>query len=118
MDIARGPRLLDEAIGTYRSEVRSAGDTSDAYIKTWSDFHGQVQWARLGIPEPCPVIPLTPSKIEVVGAVLKASHYRSTKHSLSATKRHHRANEYPWNGQLDLAYTSFVASTQRGVGLG
>ena len=79
LDVARNLELLDPATDRYRAENRSSGDTADSYVKTWSDFHEQVRWARLGLPEPCPVIPLTPEKIEVVGAVLKAARYCSTK---------------------------------------
>ena len=88
--VAKDPALLDAAIDRYRAEVRSAGDTSDAYVKTWFDFHDQVNWTRLGMPLPCPAVPLTPRKIEVIGAVLKESHYISTKNYISAIKRHHR----------------------------
>ena len=118
MQIAGDPALLDKAIGTFQSEIRSAGDTTDAYVKTWTDFHNQVRWARLGIAEPCPVVPLTPRKIEVIGAILKGSHYRSTKNYISSIKRYHRLCGFDWHDQLDLAYSSFVASTQRGIGPG
>ena len=63
MQIAKHPELLDDAINTYRTEVRSRGDNSDAYVKAWADFHSQVNWVRLGVPEPCPVVPLTPKTI-------------------------------------------------------
>ena len=70
------------------------------------------------MPVPCPVIPLAPKKIMVIGAVLKEAGYRSTKNYISSIKRHHRLFGFDWNDQLDLAYTSFVAPTQRGVGPG
>ena len=70
------------------------------------------------MPLPCPAVPLTPRKIEVIGAVLKESHYSSTKNYISAIKRHHRLLGFEWSDQLDLAYSSFVASTQRGIGPG
>ena len=118
MQVAGNPDLLDEALGTYRTEVRSSGDTSDAYIKTWSYFHGKVNWARLGEPEPSPVGPLTPKKVEVIGAILKISHYRSTKNYITAMKRHHRLQGYEWSDQLELAHSAFVQSTLRGIGPG
>ena len=84
LEIARTPELLDPAIEQYRADIRSSGDTTDAFVKTWSGFHDQVRWTRLGLPEPCPVIPLTPKNIKAVGAVLKAAHYRSTKNYINA----------------------------------
>ena len=62
LEVARSPELFDAAVHRYNSEVWSAGDTSDAYVKTWSDFHDQGNWVRLGVPVPCPVIPLTQRK--------------------------------------------------------
>ena len=118
LEVARSPELLDAAVHKYNSEVRSAGDTSDAYVKTWSDFHDQINWVRLGMPVPCPVIPLTPKKIMVIGAVLKEAGYRSTHKSIYSIQRHHILFGCDWNDQLDLPYTSFVASTQRGIGPG
>ena len=48
---------------------RSAGDTSDDYYKTWSDLH-IAHWD--GIRRPAlPVLPLTPTKIHIIGALLK-----------------------------------------------
>ena len=49
---------------------------------------------------------------------MKGGHYRSTKNYISSIKRYHRLCGFDWHDQLDLAYTSFVASTQRGIGPG
>lgn len=118
LQIASDPELLGAAMAKYQDEIRSSGDTSDAYVKTWQDFHEAVCWTKLGVAEPYSVLPLTPLKISVVGAILKASGYRATKNYLASIKRAHRLAGFAWDDQLDLAATSFTASTLRGLGPG
>ena len=79
LQVARVPSMLDDAVATYRKEMRSAGDTSDDNVRTWRDFHLAVSWPRYGMPEDTPMIPLTPTKIMVIGAIFKRSGYRSTQ---------------------------------------
>ena len=77
---------LDEAIKEYRRGVKSAGDTSHYDISTWRDFHAEVNWSRFGLPCDEPPVPLTPLKLEAIGAVFKRSGYRSCKNYIDAMK--------------------------------
>ena len=77
--VAADPALLDKAIANYNKDTRSAGDTSEFNTKTWRDYHHEVDLGRLGEPANCPHLPLTPTKIMVIGAILKESDYRSAK---------------------------------------
>ena len=114
--VARDPDLLAGAMETYKNEVRSAGDTSDDNVKTWLDFHEVVTWSRFGLPDPCPMLPLSPVKIMTIGSIFKIAGYRSTKNYLSAVKRLHIIEGRSWSGQLMVAAQAFKASTERGIG--
>ena len=63
--------LLDAAILNFKKDTRSAGDTSEFNTKSWRDDHQEVDWRRLGGPAGCDPLPLTPTKITVIGAILK-----------------------------------------------
>ena len=52
-------------------------------------------------------LPLTPKKIERVGAALKASGYRSAGHYMTAAKNEHLAEGYAWDARLDRAAALF-----------
>ena len=114
--IARDPDRLDAAVNIYKKEIRSIGDTSDDNVRTWSDFHNAICWPRYGLPDPCPMLPLTPVKVMIIGSVFKASGYRSTKNYMSAVKRQHIIANHDWTDQLVVAAQSFKASTERGIG--
>ena len=73
LEVAADPIRLDAAVADYKKGLRSAGDTTDAYIKTWTDFHSKVTWSRYGLSPPVPAVPLTPTKIMVVGSILRVS---------------------------------------------
>ena len=85
--VARDPALLDAAVMTFTREVRSSGDTSDENVKTWMEFHAAVSWTRYGLADPCPVLPLMPMKLTVIGSIFKIGGHRSTKNYLSAIKK-------------------------------
>ena len=119
MEIAKDPDLLGEAVDIFKKQARSSGDTSHFNLRTWIDFHSSVAcWPRYGLPHDCPALPLTPTKIIVVGSVFKGAGYRSTGNYLSAIKRSHIAHGHDWSPQLELAADMFKASTERGIGPG
>ena len=60
LEIARDPGLLEEAVATYKREIKSAGDTSDDNVRTWDDFHQAICWTRFGLADPVPMLPLIP----------------------------------------------------------
>ena len=119
LEIAKDPDLLSEAVDIFKKQARSSGDTSHFNVRTWIDFHTSVAcWPRYGLSPDCPALPLTPTKIVVVGSVFKGAGYRSTGNYLSAIKRSHIAHGHDWSPQLELAADMFKASTERGIGPG
>ena len=118
MKVASDPALLDAAIINFKKDTRSAGDTSEYNTKTWRDYHYGVDWGRLGEHAGCEPLPLTPTKITVIGAIMKEADYRSAKNYMSAMKADHIAGGHPWTDQLDLAASKFNISTTRGMGPG
>ena len=84
--------------------------------KYGGDFHEAVTWSRFGLPDPCPMQPLSPVKIMTIGSIFKIAGYRSTKNYLSAVKRLHIIDGHSWSGQLAVAAQAFKASTERGIG--
>ena len=69
MMTAHDDHLMTDAMKKYVSDWKSAGDTITFYIKTWHDLHA-AHWD--GVRRPAEeVLPLTPVKIHVVGALLK-----------------------------------------------
>ena len=116
LEIAADPELLQDAIAVYEKEIRSSGDTSEFNVKTWFDIHEAVNWKGIGMDFELPALPLTPRIITVIGAVMKAAGYRSTKNYMSAVKAVHIQRGHRWNEQLDLAAHNFNLSTTRGVG--
>ena len=92
----------------------SAGDTSDDYYKTWSDLH-IAHWD--GIRRPAlPVLPLTPTKIHIIGALLKLGGYRSAKNYINVLKTRHVEEHGTWGADLALAHRRFTMSCERGMG--
>ena len=79
LEIAATPDLLLDAISTFESEIRSSGDTSEYNVKTWLDIHEAVNWRCLSMYVDTAPLPRTPRIITVVGAVMKAVGYRSTR---------------------------------------
>ena len=116
LQIAADPEQLQAALVTYDKEVLSAGDTSSFNVQTWHDVHWAVNWQSLGFDEAPEVLPLSPQKIRVVGAVLKEADYRSTKNYMSAVKKTHVGTGFKWDEQLELAAANFNRSTTRGLG--
>ena len=116
LEVAGDGVQLDDAIKEYRRDVKSAGDTSHYNVATWRDFHDEVNWSRFGLPRDEPPVPLTPLKLEVIGAVFKRSGYRSCKNYVDAMKAEHILAGHPWSDQLDMCYSRFNASTSRGMG--
>ena len=116
LEVASDPGLLQEALESYDRDVKSTNDTSQYYVKTWTELHEAVKWAELALDEHEPLLPLTAVKIRVVGSALKAGGYRSTKKYLSAIKQVHTERGYKWSELLELSSRRFTAATTRGIG--
>ena len=112
--VAQDSALREEALKSYRKDQRSDGDTSHFNFKTWCEVH-DAWWSFDGLSM-VEALPLTPKKIECVGAALKASGYRSAGNYMTAAKNEHLAEGYKWDARLDRAAALFNASCSRGLG--
>ena len=74
LQIAADASLRDEAMKEFQRDKKSMGDTSDSNVRTWCVYH-DAWWNYLG--GSVLVWPLTPAKIDAVGAIMKKSSYRS-----------------------------------------
>ena len=61
-------------------------------------------------------LPLTVDKLHLLGALLKASGYRSAVAYLSAAKKEHIKLGFPWTGALDLERRDGTRACERGIG--
>ena len=113
LQVAGDEQLRSEAMEEYQRDKRSMGDTSDSNLRTWCFYH-EAWWRHTG--NGMPVWPLTPEKIDAVGAVMKKSSYRSCYNYSNAAKDEHIAQGYEWTPALDRAMKLFNASTSRGIG--
>ena len=102
------------ALAAYRQDQRSANDTTCYYWKTWTDCHDE-WWSFYGelVDDP---LPLTPCKIEAVGAMIKEGDYRSAKNYIKAAKDNHLAAGHEWSSILARSARLFTASATRGIG--
>ena len=96
--------------------MKSAGDTSEYNTRTWRDYHARVDWIRLGLPQDCEALPLTPVRITIVGAILKEADYRSARNYMSAIKGDHIIARHRRAEQLEQSASRFNTSTTRGMG--
>ena len=64
--IASDPILRQRALDSHRHDQRSEGDASHFNFATWSQIHAA--WWAFDRLEATPVLPLTATKIECVGA--------------------------------------------------
>ena len=101
----------DSALAEFRRVCRSINDTQHFYWATWAQFHAT--W--FGDYD---MVPITPEKVEAVGAMLKRGKYRSAKHYNEAAKYKHLENGYTWSDGLVRAARRFEASITRGIGPG
>ena len=113
LEIAADAEARRKAMGDFEKDTRSAGDTSRFNKLTWITLH-VAWWAFEGVK--WAAWPLTPEKIAGVGALLKASGYRSAYNYLTAAKDEHIALGWPWTDQLARAAKLFNLSTARGIG--
>ena len=60
--------------------------------------------------------PLTVDKLQLLGALLKASGYRSAVAYLGAAKKEHIKLGFPWTGALDLELRDGTRACERGIG--
>ena len=113
LGIANDPQARHKAMKEYEQDQRSKGDTSKHNRVTWVMLH-MAWWCF-----ECVAVaawPLTPEKIAGVGALLKASGYRSGYNYMTAAKDEHIALGWPWTDQLARAARLFNLSTSRGIG--
>ena len=68
------------------------------------------------MPQSIDALPLTPRIITVIGAVMKAAGYRSTKNYMTAIKKLHISRGHRWDEQLAMSAHYFNLSTTRGIG--
>ena len=87
MMTAQDDELMSDAMKKYVSDWKSAGDTSNTYIKTWHDLHA-AHWDEVRRPA-VEVLPLTPVKIHIVGALLKEGGYRGPGNYMTGMKNLH-----------------------------
>ena len=104
LEIAADPEARRKAMGDFEKDTRSAGDTSRFNKLTWIALR-VAWWAFEGVK--WAAWPLTPEKIAGVGALLKASGYRSAYNYLTAAKDEHIALGWPWTDQLARAAKLF-----------
>ena len=100
----------------FQADKRAKNDTSKFNLSTWAELHAAWwihQFGHHGIPA---VLPLTPSKIDAVGCLLKASGYRSGYNYIAAAKDAHLAEGFPWDEFLNRSYRLFNSSMNRGTG--
>ena len=116
LEVARNPDLMSKAMDQYTAEWYSTNDTSSSNWNTWQEFH-RAYWDHHGFPDE-PVLPLTPQKIHIVGALFKVGRYRTTKNYLNISKTRHVESGGKWSEELELAARRFVQSTLRGIGPG
>ena len=107
LETARDPEAMDAAMSNYMKDWVSQGDTSDTYVKSWMDFH-EAHWDEA--LRPLDVLPLTPQKMHVVGALLTHADYRSAKNYLSAVKKLRYESNTEWPTGLELAERRFRAA--------
>ena len=110
MQVASDAQLRAEAMEEFQRDKRSMGDTSDSNIRTWCFYH-DAWWNYLG--DDVPVWPLTPAKIDAVGAIMKKSSYRSCYNYSNAAKDEHIAQGHEWTPVLERSMRLFNASTSR-----
>ena len=114
MAAAQDDQLMADAMKNYVTDWKSAGDTTTFYIKTWHDLHA-AHWD--GVRRPADeVLPLTPIKIHVVGALLKEGGYRGPGNYMTAMKNLHIEHGRPFSQVLELAAKRFNMSVSRGIG--
>ena len=112
--VALDASLREEAVNNYSKDQKSDGDTSHYNFKTWCEVHDA--WWSFDGQAMVEALPLTPKKIECVGAALKASGYRSAGNYMTAAKEHHIDSGGEWPASLQLAANRFHHSTLRGIG--
>ena len=114
--VALDASLRDEALKSYRRDQKSEGDTSHFNWKTWCEVHDA--WWSFDGQAMVEALPLTPKKIECVGAALKASGYRSAGNYMTAAKNEHLAEGYEWECQTGLRCGAFQRKLRRRIGPG
>ena len=77
LDTAQDDEAMGQAMKDYMGDWYSPGDTTESYVKTWTDFH-QAYWGGIR-REKLDVLPLTPMKMHTVGSFFKKGTYRSAK---------------------------------------
>ena len=115
IEIAGDTDLREQAMASYLKDVKSAGDTSEYNLLTWTELH-HAWWKHIPNGDHVPPFPLTPDKVSAVGCLLKAAGYRSGYNYIGAAKDEHLQQGHPWTDILARAHRRFSLSVQRGIG--
>ena len=88
LEIAGDKDLREQAMTSYLKDVKSAGDTSEYNLITWTELHF-AWWKHVPDGDQVLPFPLTPDKVSAVGCLLKAAGYRSGYNYIAAAKDEH-----------------------------
>ena len=97
------------AVAAYEDEKLAQGTkvALNSRLKWWLERCRVRRWAPY---------PLTVAKLQYMGALLKASKYRSATQYLAATKRKHTSLGFAWDDSLNLEFSDACRSCSRGLG--
>lgn len=108
-EVMADPKLFNQAFEEYQNEKFAASNkaSQESRAKWWPDKAQAMGW------EP---YPLTPQKIDILGALLKVGQYRSSALYLSAAKQAHVQLGFAWSEQNEQAVKDALRSCLRGIG--